>query len=188
MDNEDLLATIVYEANSLEKFLLVQNSKTNKMEEFAINDINPRDIRVLDKDNNKIHSLNKILSDNNLEKLETAKRNADNTSFILSKSELKNLEKYDLVKGKTPSNSNYDNKELLELKETYRGYALLLKEERKEKIPKEETVIERLTAGENYNEKKREMIKKGVPIVTLQKMEKHVEQQLIINKQNSISL
>lgn len=91
-DRNSELGTVIYEANSPEKVLLVSTFGAEKEEEYLIN---PKDFTISKKDTEteRSYNLSNILSEENVVELKSAIYLSENTSFLLSKTEMLDLKK-----------------------------------------------------------------------------------------------
>lgn len=118
--------------------------------EQEVNNIQSQLIKTLSNEPNEIKAIN--------EKIEVPQINKE----------------VDLTTDKVPKSTH---NELLELKETYREYINLVKQEKTDSS--DEIIIQRLSLENSYNLKKNEMIEeKGIPGETFKKMEKNINQKV----------
>ncbi|WP_080871771.1 hypothetical protein [Oceanobacillus timonensis] len=181
-ENTDTLGTIMYEPNNkAQQSLLVENLKTGKNHEYAINNMNIQS-------KGRQIPLSQMLDSKNLTEMNHSIKNNEPTSFMLNKNEMQKVEQQGLKKGLETNIPDNKQEALLELKEQYTSFQHALKEESKGELT-EEKVINRMEIENKYNSSKTEVTETYPESKeTIQMMEKNVRSQQVKSNQNNLSM
>ena len=181
-EDTDTLGTVMYEPNNKsQQSLLVENLKTGKNHEYAINNMN------IQADGKQI-PLSKMLDSKNLTEMNQSIKSNEPTSFMLNKNEMQKVDQQGLTKGLETNIPDNKQEALLELKEQYTSFQHALKEESKGELT-EEKVINRMEIENKYNSSKTEVTETYPESrETIQMMEKNVRSQQTKSNQNNLNM